>query len=150
MQRLIAFTIGVLAAGGCVGDFETKTGLKKSNPGVDAGGATGSAAGEQYFVSNVQPLLLSTLRGGNGSCVSCHEGAAPIGPALFGLTNADHYRTLTGNARMMGVSPDTALFRNHAHVGSGSEFCVGPDDPYDDCINNELQIVDAWLAIEYQ
>jgi hypothetical protein len=137
--------LAVLAAFACTGEFVSAQPDADGGGARDAGGA-GSAAGRRYFEAKVQPLLVVVRP--KGTCAFCHQqGLGGTGPFFLGATAASAYDALINNRRLVGATAAASLLVTRGDH-TGDAFCTGAGVPYAACATDEVELLEAWIALE--
>lgn len=146
---LIALSFALALTTACVGE------LIEIDPGAGGGGGGGAdagtvnQAGKNFYDTNIAPMMISVRP--KGTCASCHAGTDAInGPDFLGTTIASGYQTLMANTRLVNTTTpaSSVLITRGDHTGDA--WCSGPGTPYAACTEDEIGIINQWIALEAQ
>ena len=101
---------------------------------------------EEHFESYIKPLLQAPRP--KGSCALCHQGTdTSSGPNFMGVNADDNYQALLSDAEMIASTPEeSGLLLRGDHAGNA--FCSGFGVPYNQCQEDELDLLKAWIRLE--
>lgn len=145
LSRYLPAAVCVWLLASCTGEYVVVEPEGTGGGGSADGGGGDSVSARALFDDQVEPLLSKPRP--KGACIGCHQGADAVnGPDFLGPDAASHYDTLTGNVRLVGVTPENSLLYTQPEH-TGNSWCRAADS-YAGCTADETPAIAAWINAE--